>query len=350
MGLEEMAAALPQFITILPTIIYMSQLFFYLIFIFFFGSVSIAGYKRQKGFFMGLFGRLLTGVLCLLAAVSFAPFVPVFSQGFLKLLQLDITMAGCTAVVIVYAGLRLISHNGRTLSQKEQLSRLQRKVGFLEELLKRGSRHISEKEAEKAAHNALRGFKAEKSKLVGGEWEVTLKKGDKRATVILDAYDGEVKSKVIEESALSGFVRDPVKAIGAVMILALLAASLALFRGFPDPGESFFDMFGLTYEDMKGISESIQGAPQLLGSGKSGCVSPIIFSRYQQQLQDQEFLRTHLYANDGAKAAMEQNSGGRVMAMIMVDDEGKEVVLGSTDNSKICYLTDGIFCSCIDTG
>jgi len=349
MGLENLVSTLPEIMALIPTILYVSQIFIYIILMLFYGSIAMVGFRKRKTFVTGLLGRLVTGALCVLAGTSLSGFVPFFNKGFLKVLQIDTFIAGSVASILLLIALRLITYRDRTPSPGEVISKLQKKVTALEELLKSGGKQLSEKDARKIAEKEMDGFKAEKAKLAGHEWNIELKKGEKSAKMTLDAWDGEAKAKAGDDSGLGGFFRDPHKVSGLAIMLAVIIASVVFFEGFPNPGESFTSMFGLTMDDFANLSQSMKDLPPFLLGDNEGCISPIALAGLQSQLQDQEFVRSHVYENQGTKALVEGDAGEAVIRMIKMDHEGKEVILAVTEGLKLCYLTDGKFCGCLDS-
>jgi hypothetical protein len=347
MAISGLASVLPDLLLILPTLLYAMEIIFYLFFIWFYGTISMFGYKKHKSIATIMGGKVLTGVVCLVGGVSFAGFVPFLSKGFLHALQLDSFVAGFSASVALAFALYLITHKDARLTPSYSVDSLKRKIVVLEDMLRKRALSLPAANAIKKAEYALRGYKAAGSKLIGNEWEVELKKGEDVGKVIIDAWDGEIK-KVKMKFSLSDFFKDAHKVLGLLMIILVIGASVLFFEGFPDPNETFASMFGITMDDITNMSAALRDNPFVTGELAPGCVSPLVFSRYQSQLQDKDFLLDHLYDDESTKSTVEMNSGDTVQIMLRLDHEGKDLILAITEKGKGCYLTDGTFCGCID--
>ena len=148
---------------------------------------------------------------------------------------------------------------------------------------------------------------------------------------------------------MSRFFRDAHKIMCLVIIIAVVVVSLAFFEGFPDPTESFTSMFGMSMDDMANLSASLRDNPFLSGGLTEGCVSPFVFSRYESQLSDKDFLLDHLHEDPELERTVEASAGEPSKIMIKIDHEGKELILSVTEGGKGCYFTDGIYCGCIES-
>jgi hypothetical protein len=209
---------------------------------------------------------------------------------------------------------------------------------------------MSEKEARAKAEDALKGYKASCAKLVGSEYQVKLSYGKDEATVVIDAWDGEVVSTIRHKSAVALALKDPKKVAGLAIIIAVAIASAVFFEGFPDPAADLASLIGMTPEELSDMAGAAAGSGLFGGNVPEGCVSPAIFAGYQSQLSDRDFIAQHAYSDEAAKSAIERSCGGTVMMMLLFDHEGKDIVLGFTDAGSAAYLTDGTFCMCIETG
>jgi len=346
MEMSNFVSALPDIIVLLPVLLYVTQLLFYLFFMWFCGSIAIRGYKKHMSFVTGLGARLLAGIVCLVGGMSFSGFIPFFSKGFMHILQIDVLIAGLSVSILLAFALRLITYKEEWRKPNAMMDALKRKVMALEEMLRKGSKSIPEKEARKKAEGGLPGYKADSAKLVGNEWQVDLKLGDKVGKVILDAWNGEIKKKIKKFEVLE-FFKDAHKLAGLLMIIAVVGASALFFEGFQDPNDTFTSMFGITMEDIVNMSASLRGNPFISRDIPPGCISPIVLARYQKNFEDIDFVREHLHEDNSTKRIVEENSGKDVRSMLRLDHEGKDLILATTYDMSLCYLTDGKFCACL---
>ncbi len=348
MGIESMISSLPQLIGMLPLMLESMRVLFFIFFIWFFGNMSMRGFRGHKPLFISLTGIVLAGSLCLLGASAFAGFLPFLSGGIFSMLQIDILAAGVLVSITLAVSIHLITHGKPVWRPDEMADLMKRKVVSLEEMLKNKAHHITEADAKKIAESVVKGYKAVTARMIGNEYEVAMKKGDKEGKVIIDAWDGEVKSKIQHESKFVLFFRDPHKVIGLVIIMVLTASSIMFFEGFRDPAEDMASMFGMSADDMGDLVSSLKDSPLMSQDVPEGCVSPLIFSTYSSQMQDSDFLLDHVYEDDATERVVEENSGDDVRMMLMIDHDGKDVIMAFTAENMFCYLTDGQFCMCMN--
>ncbi len=346
MDMSGIVTVLPDLLAMLPAMLFIMQITFYLFFIWFCGTVAMRGYRNAHPFVLEIGVKFLSGAICLIGGMSLAGFIPYLSKGVLNMLQLDMMAAGLALSVLLALAYRLITHDVDSKGSSDIVDSLLRKVAVLEDKLKSGAKALTEKEAIKKAEAVLSGYKAAKAKMIANEWDVELKKDEMQGRVILDAWDGEVKKKGMKLD-ISRFFKDAHKIMGLVIIIAVVAVSLAFFEGFPDPTESFTSMFGMSMDDMANLSASLRDNPFLSGGLTEGCVSPFVFSRYESQLSDKDFLLDHLHEDPELERTVEASAGEPSRIMIKIDHEGKELVLSVTESGKGCYFTDGIYCGCI---
>ncbi|UCD02768.1 MAG: hypothetical protein JSV63_03210 [Candidatus Aenigmatarchaeota archaeon] len=348
MSLEGIVSTLPEIIGMLPLIMQASQIMFFVFFIWFFGTMTMKGFRGKRPLFVSTVGTLVIGALCLVAATSFSGFIPFLSKGLLSVLQLDVILAGVLVSVIFSFALSLMTHTSSPWSPSERVKLLERKVANLEELLRRRAHHISDHEAMHIAEHVMNGYKARHAKLVGNEYEVILKKNGKEGRVVIDVWDGEVKSMIFHESALRRFFTDPTKLMGLLIFVAVTSAALLFFEGFPNPADDITSMFGLDIDALGSMASMFGQNPLLGGEVPQGCVSPTIFVEYADELQDRQYILDHLYDDDEVASIIENNCGPPRM-MIRFFHLGNEVIMGFTPDGRMGYTTDRIFCSCIDT-
>ncbi len=350
MDISSLVSSLPALIGMLPLVMQVTQLVFQLFFIWFFGSVSMRGYRGNKTTMLKISGILFTGALCFFASASFAGFVPFFSSGIFSMLQLDMAIAGIVVSLVMAGALSLMTHQQSAEKAEETIQKLMRKVAALEDMLKNKKAHLTETEAKSLAQKAMEGFKALGAKMIGNDYEVSMSKGEEKATVVLDMWDGEVKMEMKHEAAILQFLKDPEKVAGLVIIAIIAISAAILFEGFPNPMDDIASMFGMSADELGDLTQSMADSPLLQADIPEGCVSPMVFTSYYSQLQDKDFLLDHVYENEAVAETVRQNCGDPD-AMIMVEHEGKEIVIALImSEAKVAYLTDGVFCMCVDAG
>ena len=348
MELSSLVSSLPVLIGMLPLILQVTQILSYLFFIWFFGTLAMRGYRGKKTMMLKISGTLLTGAICFLASASFAGFVPFLNEGILSILQLDMLVAGIVVCVVMAISINLITHQNPALKPEEFAEKLRRKVVALEDMLKNRKAHISEKEARDKAEKVMPGYKAQHAKIIDNDYEVAMKKGDSEALVVLDIWDGEVRTKIKHESAIMQMLTDPEKLAGLAVIAIILVSSLLFFEGFPNPAEDMASMFGMSMDDLGAISQRMQDSPLLGEDMPAGCASPIVFTNYYSQMTDRQFVLDHIYEDAAIKQTASSECGGEVQGMIRIDHEGQDLVIAILSSGRVAYLTDGILCMCVD--
>ncbi|MBN2330213.1 MAG: hypothetical protein JXC85_00180 [Candidatus Aenigmarchaeota archaeon] len=348
MDMSSMAAVLPDLLVMLPAMLYLLQIAFYLFFIWFCGSIAMRGYMKEHPFMLGFGIRFMSGAICLVGGLSLAGFVPYLSKGMLKMMQLDIMVAGLSVSLLLAIAYRMITHDEAGSLPGDVVDSLLRKVAVLEDKLKSGAHALTEKEAIRKAEAVLSGYKASKARMVGNEWDVELKQGERPGRVVIDAWDGEIKKK-LSKLELSGFFKDARKLAGLIIIIAVVIAAIVFFEGFPDPTEGFTSLLGMDMSEIANMSASMRDSPFLSGDLDQGCASPAVFTIYEAQLTDKDFLLDHLHEDEELERIIEESSGEPSKIMIRMDHGGKELILAVTESGKGCYFTDGIFCGCIES-
>jgi len=347
MDIGTLAATLSDLVSILPVMLYAMQWTFYIFLVWFLGSVSMKGYRKQKSFAAGVVATLLVGTICLIGGIAFSGFVPFLNGGIFSIMQLGVIIAGLPVSIALAVSLRLMTHRDRDLKPGEIIDSLKRKVTVLETQLDKKARPMTVAEARRKAEEALPGYESRKGRRVGSEWEIELKKGEHSARVIMDAWDGEIKKVEKDESELAGFFRDPLMIAGLAVIVAVIIGSAVFFEGFPDPVQDFTSVLGISMEELANLSAKVEGSAGIIDNTEPGCVKlESVMIAYQSELQDINFLRSHIYTDDATSRLVESSSNDVVMGMFMVAHEGHEVVLAFTQSQRVCYLTDGKFCGC----
>lgn len=345
-------SSLPAIIGMLPAMLQVSQFIFSLFFIWFFGSMTLRGLRGRKPVMLRISGTLLMGALNFYAAAAFSGFMPFLGEGLFRFLQLDMLAAGIIVAIVLALALTLLTHEKAAMRPEEAAEKLRLKVKGLQEMLRSKAKHLDEKTAMKKAEDALKGYKATSAKLVGNEYEVKLLHEKDEATVVVDAWDGEIISTIRHESAAGLLLKDRRKVAGIAIIAAVAILAAVFFEGFPDPAADMAAIIGMTPEelsDMAGtVADSAATGGGILGFDMpDGCISYAVFMQYYNQLTDRDFLLDHVY-NDEATAQAVTAGCGAPQIMIRIDHEGRDLVIAVTQNGRVAYLTDGIMCQCIE--
>jgi hypothetical protein len=347
-------SSLSSIVGMLPVILQASQVVFNLFFVWFYGSLSMKGFRGKKPLSLRLPGILLMGSLNLVGAAAFAGFIPFLGEGIFRFLQLDMLVAGTITCILLAFALSLLTHEKSALRPDELAEKLALKVKSLQEMLRKKESHLSEKAAKEKAEEALKGYKASTAKLVGNEYQVKLAKDKDEATVVLDAWDGDVVSVIRHKSAVGLLLSDEKKLAGIAIIAAVAVLSLVFFEGFPDPAADMASLIGVSPEelsDMAGAAAGNAGAGGGTDTGftslPDGCISYAVFMDYYRQLTDRDFLLDHVYEDEATAGVVEQGCGPP-QVMIKIDHEGHELVIAITENGRVAYLTDDKMCACIE--
>jgi hypothetical protein len=347
MGLGSIISAAPALLQMMPFLIRISQVLFYLFFIWFFGSMSMRGFRARKPLSLGIGLTLITGALCIVSSSALSGFIPFLNEGMYRFLGIDILAAGVISSIVIALSLNLMTHDQGKRDPREMVERLKRKVANLEDMLRSRKHHISEGDAKKIAEEKMSGFKASSARLVGNEFEVTLMKGKKEAKLVLDAWDGEEKKRIQTESSVARFFRDPYKVSGFVILILFMAASAMLFEGFYDPLSGMESTLGIDIDDISELASVIGGSP-LVSDTPEGCVSMLVFTQYYERFQDSDFVMDHVFEDEQISGLVEEKCGKPLM-MVKINHEGNDLIIAMTDNKRVGYVTDTTFCACMET-
>ena len=274
MAISSLAQNAPAFLQHLPTLLFLSDVMFYVFGTLFFGSIAVKGFR---GYLHPLahFGlRVLMGIAGMIGGLAFQGWLPFLNTGIYQLFRLDILAGALISSAVFGVGLYLISF--RLINIKALKMRIEKMEGRIKKA--------------KSIPEGKRGWK------------------------------------------------DPLKAVGIVIIIVLAGLSLLSFRGFPRLSENLLSSLGVTEQDVQAIS-GIQG-----GQVPEGCVPPLTLLQ-TAGLQS----NTLPVARDPAvQNAIEQHGGSKVVEMRKTAIEGTDYFIAFTENQHLCYSTKTQFCSCID--
>ena len=299
--------AMAGLIEFMPDIMFWSQIVFYIFLIFFFGSIVLKGYKGYLHGVIHLLLRIGTGFACLVAGIGLSSLLPFGDNLIFKMLQVDIIIGGLVASIVLLVCLYIITFKfSRTLVVKKKIEKLQ------ERLSKTKDRPPS-------------------------------------------------KRKV-----------DPFIVVGVIIIILFLGLSLVNFRGFPSMSDELFSALGITPEEFSqmgsllGSMEGTGGAGGLedllpegmvIEGGKpltqqsAECMSAMFsMVNIQSQLQDPEFLISHMYSNQAIAAMIESESNKKVSQMFRITEGGNDVIIAITEDMFSCIATPSELCTCAGQG
>ncbi len=344
MDIGSLLTSLPTLISMIPVMMQVSQVLFFLFFIWFFGQMSMRGFVARKPFYMGIAGTFLTGTLCLLASSAFAGFLPFFSTGIFSLLGVDMVITGIISSALIAVALNLITRSSASKKPLIIVEELRRKVMQLEDILSKKPHRLHEKDVRRIAEDEVRGYKVSAIKLVGHDYDVKLEKGKSVARLIIDSWDGEIRKKIIGDSAVLRFFTDPKRIMGLLILIAVSAGTALFFDGFSSPMDEMSSMLGFDVNEIGDMAESL-GDSYIM---PEDCISMLVFTQYYEQFQNRDFVLDHVFEDDQMSRMIEDNCG-RPVVMIKIDHEGTDLIIAVTENSRVGYVTGTTFCSCVET-
>lgn len=331
-----MDSSILRLFELLPQLMSILQIVIYVILAWFFGAIAMKGLKKHLSFPFRIVLTFCVGFVCLVFGTVLSGYM-VFLQGsVLKLFQLDLTIGGFIASVIIAVSLYLISKKVERTDPKNLIKKLKKRVGLLEGLLVEHEVHpISERLVRRRAEKLLPEYSVMDAKLNKTDWEIYLHKGKRKAKVVMGAYDGELKIIEHDMSKIESIISDPFRIVGIGVIIFILAFSLISFKGFPSMTESLPSLFGMSSDELTGI----------LGGGEEnlpeGCVSAgKLALKYSPQLP--------LMEDESVEMIIEGGAGIDIQWMYRVDYEGTDYILAIDANfENICSATYEKFCQCI---
>ena len=113
------------------------------------------------------------------------------------------------------------------------------------------------------------------------------------------------------------------------------------------PGEEITSALGVDLDDIGDLA-SMMGDSPLMQDMPDECVSMLVFTQYYEQFQDSNFVSDHEFEDDQISKLIDENCG-TTLYMVKIDHDGRDLIIGLTRDSKIGYVTDTTFCSCLDT-
>lgn len=209
--ISQLSGALEQFISQLPSILFIGEILFYVLFLLFLGSISVIGFRGFAGMWKMLFIRIGSGAVSLLCGISLAPFfskiIPL--KGIIMdLFMLDLIIASVFSALILLFALYIIS------KQMDSKKAIQKKIASLQERLK-NTKDVSPKP----------------------------------------------------------FMKRPLVVAGILVIIALLVASLINFESFPNYYEKVFESFGLDIDDLAELQKGLNQGDN--GTQADSCISTV---------------------------------------------------------------------------
>lgn len=128
----------------------------------------------------------------------------------------------------------------------------------------------------------------------------------------------------------------PISVVGIIILVVFIAFSLFFFRGFPN----VLDELGLNAEELESMAQQIENLN--IANLPAGCISLITLT----QEFGPEGLVSAPHTDAAAQALIEAQSGSTVKQTYLVTYNGKDVIIGVTENGQICTVTNNQFCEC----
>jgi hypothetical protein len=348
-----MALDMMQLLEILPQLLAAVQIIIYVFLSWFFGSIAIRGMKYKLSFPIKIALTFCFGFACLVAGTALPVAFNIMQTGILKTFQVDSLIFGIIISIVFAVCLYMISKEAKGEGHKELSEKLAKRVEVMESMMLQGRpRPILESDAREIAKQALVGYEAKTAKLKGAEWMVLLEKGNRKASVLMGAFDGYVKEVNHDMPLSERLISDPGRVAGIIIIVGILVFSLFSFRGFPTISDSMASMLGMSPEDMKSLLGVDENLP-------AGCVSARSL-----------FMKTGVnvggmppYQDEAVKTMFEQATGQSVVMMFETDYNGANYIGGMTipkdmditavsqdqmlASANFCAATKTTFCSCM---
>lgn len=342
-----MALDFLQIFEMLPVILNAAQILIYVFMAWFFGSVSMKGMKMKLGFPIRIALSFGLGFGCVLIGSVLFPSLNMLQDSFSKGIQIDFLAGGLASSVIFVVCLYLASRESGREGPEAIIKKLRKRIGMLEEkLMKSRASPIPEKDAYKIASEELGGYQPKEARLNKGEWYVLLEKGEKKAGVVMGAYDGFIKKIEHEMSLKDRIISNPLRIAGIAVILILVVFAFLSFRGLPTIMDSVESLTGF---DLGGMGLFPGGDPDL----PEGCVS----ASNILMASGANILNLPTYTDDAVSDMFEEETGQKVVMMFETDYGSRDFIIGITIPADIeitgmnqeDLLTQASFCSATQT-
>jgi len=280
--------------SILPSILPAVQILVYIFFsLGIFGWIAISGMTMPLTRLQNLGLRLGTGFLSLTGGLSFSQYITLsqnpYADAVLEMMQMKLLIAGVATSILIGMAMFLISLNifSRSAAQNEK-----------------------------------------------------------------ERYEKKLKELKPEGTPL---LRRPIMIAGLAIVIALLVVIPLGYSGLPDfssDADKAFLSFGISRQDIISQLKAVQSQAELLDSRLNATALPEECPSLMSVLiaNSDKLMSGNLspYSDQNAKALLERVSGESVNAMFSLAYEGKSVIIGYTDNGKICSVIGNTFCECID--
>lgn len=292
---------LVQLIKQLPVLLQIIQILTYVVFVLFFGSIIIRGFRGYLPWHIKLIGRVGFGFMALICAIALAPFIPFEGTGIYRItyvvFQVDLIIASIISTIALTFSVFLISHGFYNVQAIEKA---------IEKLKMR---------LEKA-----------------------------------NASKKDMEGKTIIQNILQ-----PVRIVGIAVLAVFLIIAFIGFKGFPDQTNRILSAFGLNQNDFDSLIKYIEMiSPTQPNNMPEGCMSPIELAQSFNASSIQEISniinQLPIYTDSGVKSIIESNSGEKVLQMYRLEYNQRVYALASTDKQSVCSATGTEFCGCINFG
>jgi hypothetical protein len=292
---SNMLAFAPELLRSLPFIMQVLQATAYIVFIMFFGSVIMRGFRGYLPWHVRLLARVGFGFIALICGIALSPFISIGATGifgmFFAIFQVGVVIGCIISAAVLTVSLFLISRG------LYNIKAIEKAIEKLKSLLEKA------KEAER------------------------------------DLAGKTLKQKILK----------PTRIAGIAVLAALLVFGLANFRGFPNQTELVLSSMGLTMGDLQNLSDYMDAlSPEPGQSMPEGCVSPLELAQNFQESIIQNDLP--VYADSGIRNLIEGKSGESIAIVYRVEYKQRVYALAITTRQSICSATGTSFCGCINLG
>ena len=278
----------PIILNEMPQIITGLQIVFYIVLILGFGSIIIKGYRGYMHPVVSFLARVGFGFVALVCALGIANIIPIFIENdfyvMIQQLLINPIVGVIVSTAVMTVSVYLISHNMFNVT---------------------GMKKGIEKLQAKLNHA-----------------EEVLAKGVKRV--------------------------EPVRIVGAVVLVAFIVIALLNFQGFPSMSDELFAFMGVTPEDIQELSQYVDNIGGFNGDDTPEGCEPII-NLIQPNLD--AFIAGELpESNDQLIISMIENGAGiNVFKLYHITHDNTVYYLAiADDGNTVCSAKSNQFCSCLD--
>lgn len=138
-------AGFSEFLSSLPQILQVVQIFGYIVIILFFGSIAIKGYRGYVNRILRFLGRIGLGFVCLVSGVVVSAHLPLefLNEGLYRMFQLNLLIGGIMSSIILALLVYMITFRLHNVSAMEKrIKKLEERVKKAKDMEKKGKSKI----------------------------------------------------------------------------------------------------------------------------------------------------------------------------------------------------------------